>query len=595
MPVLHKRNLFDIGRWFARGFAPGMAAALLSACVPLPQAPGTLPPPRPAPVQPGQLDSVAVGQSGIVSAADPRAAQAGAQILRIGGSATDAAIATMLALTVVEPQSSGIGGGGFLVAADAGGNVETIDGRETAPMAAGPQWFYRDGKPLPFAQAVPGGLSVGVPGNLRLAAQAHNAKGRVSWRVLFRPAIALARDGFAITPRLHKALSDWEVARLDVASRQMFFTAQGQPLPVGTVVRNPALAQTLEQLAARGADSFYVGPNAQAIARKVGTSAVNPAPLTTGDIAAYDAKPRPPVCGSYRAYRICGMGPPSSGGIAVFAVLKQLERFDLAALGPDSPVAWHLIAESQRLAYADRERYLADPDYVPVPVAGLMDAAYLARRGSAISAERTMAKVAPGLPQGALAFADPVPQDEHGTSHFVVADRWGAVVSYTSTIEAGFGSGLMVGGYFLNNELTDFNLEPDKDGVPTANRVEGGKRPRSSMAPTLVYGPDGKLVLAIGAAGGATIPMQVAKALIGVIDWRLPVQQAIALPVIFAQGDTVFVEAGSRLETMIPALKALGHKVEVRQSNYKANAIQRVGNRWQGAADPRSEGAASAQ
>lgn len=578
-----------------RSLIPILAASLLAACVPPPQGPGELAPPRPAALAPGRLDSVAVGQKGLVSAADPRAADAGAQILRQGGSATDAAIATMLALTVVEPQSSGIGGGGFLVLDDGTGAVETIDGRETAPMAANGQWFYKDGKPLPFNEAVPGGRSVGVPGNLRLAARAHADHGKLAWRALFRPAIELARNGFRITPRLHDALGTWSVAPLDAASRALFFGADGKPLPVGTLVRNPALADTMEALAARGADSFYVGLNAQAIATKVGTSPVNPAPMTTGDIASYDAKERAAVCGAYRGWRICGMGPPSSGTIAVYAVLKQLEGFDLAALGPGSPTSWHLIAESQRLAYADRARYLGDPDYVNVPVAGLMDPAYLASRGKLISADRTMSGVTAGMPAGALAYADPQPQDEHGTSHFVVVDRWGSAVSYTSTIEAGFGSGLMVGGYYLNNELTDFDFVPELDGKPVANRVEGGKRPRSSMAPLLVYAPDGKLTLLVGAAGGATIPMQVAKALIGVIDWKLPAQQAIALPVIFAPGDVVFVEKSSALEAMIPGLVALGHKVQLRDPSFKANAIERVGNRWQGAADPRSEGAAVAE
>jgi gamma-glutamyltranspeptidase/glutathione hydrolase len=578
-----------------RVLLPVLAAALLAGCVPPPQGPGQLLPVTTTPPVPGRLDSVGVGERGLVSAADPRAADAGAQMLRLGGSATDAAIATMLALTVVEPQSSGIGGGGFFLLGNPDGSIETIDGRETAPMAAGGQWFYKDGQPLTVRQAVPGGRSVGVPGNLRLAAEAHGAHGKLAWRTLFRPAIRLARDGFVITPRLNRALAQWPAAALDPASRALFFGADGKPLPVGTLIRNPALADTLERIAARGADSFYVGPDAQAIAAKVGTSPVNPAPMTTGDIAAYEAKERPPLCGTYRGYRICGMGPPSSGQTSVYAVLKQLERFDLAALGPDSPVSWHLIAESQRLAYADRARYLGDPDYVDVPLAGLMDETYLAARGALISVERTMPSVAAGNPAGAPAFADAQPAEENGTSHFAVVDRLGSSVSYTSTVEAGFGSGLMVGGYYLNNELTDFDFVPEIDGRPVANRVEGGKRPRSSMAPTLVYAPDGQLVLVIGAAGGSTIPMQVAKALIGVIDWKLSAQTAIALPVIFASGDTIYVEPGSALEGMIPALVGLGHKVEARAANYKANAIQRSGNRWQGAADPRSEGAAIAE
>jgi len=546
----------------------------------------------------GRLDSAPVGEAGLVSAADPRAAAAGAAILRQGGSATDAAIATMLALTVVEPQSSGIGGGGFFVRADPQGRVETIDGRETAPMAAGPQWFFVDGKPLSIGQAIPGGRSVGVPGNIRLAAEAHAASGKLPWRALFIPAITLARDGFAITPRFHDMLDRHRrMAALDPDGRALFYDAKGEPFAVGTVVRNPGLAQTLENLAERGADSFYVGPAAQAVAAEVQTAPRNPAPMTPGDLAAYDAKPREPVCGEYRGHRICGMGPPSSGATTVFAILKQLERFDLGALGKDSPVAWHLIAESQRLAYADRELYLADPDFVPVPVAGLIDPTYLAQRSALISSDRTLAKVEPGKPAGAptglgLGLA-PV---EHGTSHFVAVDRWGNVVSYTSTIESVFGSGLVVGGYYLNNELTDLSIVPVRDGKPVANRVEGGKRPRSSMAPTLVFGPDGQLKAALGAAGGATIIVQVAKAIVGMIDWGLPAQQAIALPTLFSPEDTVYVEQGTALEAMIPALKALGHRdVQAREPGFKANAIERAGDRWLGAADPRSEGAAIAE
>jgi len=577
------------------GLVPLAPALLASACVPPPNA--AVAPPPASPVG-AAAQGVVLDSPGLVSAADPRAAEAGAQMLRLGGSATDAAIATMLALTVVEPQSSGIGGGGFLVLGDAAGHVETIDGRETAPKAATPQWFYVDGKPLPYGEAIPGGRSVGVPGNLRLAAMAHNGKGKLSWRTLFQPAIRLAREGFAITPRLNSILAAASrTGALDPDARALYYAADGKPLPVGTLVRNPALAATLETIAARGADSFYTGDNATMIASKVGTAPRNPAPLTTADLAAYRAIGRPAVCGEYRAYRICGMGPPSSGATTVFAILKQLERFDLKALGPVSPVAWHLIAESQRLAYADRDQYLADSDFVSVPVAGLTDPAYLAGRSALISEGSTLPSVQPGTPPGAtLAFAAAPRQDEQGTTHFVAVDRWGNATSYTSTIEGPFGSGLMVGGYYLNNELTDFNIVPDRDGKPIANRVEGGKRPRSSMAPTLIYGPDGKLRLAIGAAGGVTIPAQVAKAIIGVLDWNLSAREAIALPVIFAPGgDMVFVEKGTSLEAMTPALQQLGHgQVIARSPSFKANAIERAGDRWRGAADPRSEGAAIA-
>ncbi|NKJ42498.1 gamma-glutamyltransferase [Novosphingobium sp. SG720] len=572
----------------------------LGACQTMPgaaSAPASVPPQASA-LAPGRLDGADVGRQGLVSAADARAADAGAQMLRQGGSATDAALATMLALTVVEPQSSGIGGGGFLVMADAAGQVDTVDGREKAPAAATPQWFFKDGQPMAFPQARPGGRSVGVPGSLRLAALAHAEHGKLAWRMLFAPAIKLARDGFAITPRLYRALSDSpEIAGLDPAGRALFYGADGRPLPVGTVVRNPALADTLEALAARGADWFYSGANAQAIATKVGTAPVNPAPLTTADLAAFKAVPRPAVCGKYRQYRICSMGPPSSGATTVLATLGQLERFDLTALGPDSPVAWHLLAESERLAYADRDQYLADPDFVSVPVAGLTDPAYLAQRSQLISAQTALPRVTAGVPAGVkTALAPARAQPEFGTSHFVTVDRWGNVASYTSTVESAFGSGLMANGYFLNNELTDFNLDPMHDGQPTANRVEGGKRPRSSMSPTVVYGPDGQVRLVVGAAGGATIPAQVIRALIGVLDWHLTAQQALALPVLFAPGERVCVEQGSRLETMIPTLVAMGHaQAQACKMPLKANAIERVGNRWLGAADPRSEGAAIAQ
>jgi gamma-glutamyltranspeptidase/glutathione hydrolase len=532
---------------------------------------------------------------GMVSSADPRASQAGAEMLRRGGTAADAAFATLLALNVVEPQSSGIGGGGYLVYADRGGAPVTYDGRETAPMAATGNWFFKDGRPMAFPDAQPGGKSVGVPGNVRLMALAHRDHGKLLWAALFQPAIRLARDGFAITPRLHDSLDHYRATgALSAQARALFYAPDGNALPVGTVVKNPAFAAFLERLAARGPDSFYVGPNAQAIATAVDTAAHNPSRMTGGDIASYDAKPRAPVCGTYRGYRICGMGPSSSGATTVFAILKQLERFDLAQLGQRSPTSWHLIAESMRLAYADRDRYLADPDFVRVPVAGLTDPAYLASRSALISPDRTLATVTAGIPPGANVAAPGLEPAERGTSHFVAVDRWGDVASETSTIESSFGSGLMVNGYYLNNELTDFSFVPDLNGVPVANRVEGGKRPRSSMAPTIVYGPDGHVRLAVGAAGGSTIPAQVAKVIIGVIDWRLTAQQALALPMLFAPGDTVFLERDTELAAMAPKLQALGHTRIgfAPASTYKANAIEWLNGRWVGAADPRSEGVA---
>ncbi len=534
---------------------------------------------------------------GMVSAADPRAAAAGIEMLRMGGSATDAALAVMLALNVVEPQSSGIGGGGFLLYGDAKGAVETIDGREYAPAAADGQWFMAEGRPIPFPQVVPGGKSVGVPGALALAARAHARHGKLTWARLFRPAIRLAQGGFLITPRLNTMLARVKrTGTFDAEARALYYDGAGAPLAVGTRVRNPALAAILTRVAKEGPRAFYTGANAAAIVREVSTAPASPAPMTLADVNAYDAKLREPLCGTYRGWRVCGMGPPSSGATTVFAILKQLERFDLTALGPNSPTAWHLIAESMRLAYADRERWLGDADFVPVPATGLMDPAYLAARSALIDPAHTLALVSAGTPPGAqkLARADGPMVEEQGTTHFVAVDRNGAAVSYTNTIEGPFGSGLMVNGYFLNNELTDFNFAPEPGGKPAANAVGPHKRPRSSMAPTLVHGAEGRLRLAVGAAGGTTIPAQVAKAIIGVLDWNLPVDEAIALPVLYAPGDTVFVEKGSAHEAMIPALIALGHKVAAREASYKANAIERADGHWRGAADPRSEGSAAA-
>ncbi len=537
--------------------------------------------------------------AGMVSAADPRAAEAGAEILRQGGSATDAALATLLALTVVEPQSSGIGGGGFLVVDDGTGRLETIDGREKAPAAATPEWFFVNGQPLGYAQAVPGGRSVGVPGNVALMAKAHAKHGKVAWSALFQPAIRLARDGWAQTPRNVDFLNhSRETGALSREARMIYYGADGSALPAGTAIKNPALAAFLERLAGQGAEAFYDGENAKAIVAAVSTAPRNPAPMTRADVAAYEAKSRAPVCTFYRKHQICGMGPPSSGATTVQGVLGLLERFDLKGLGKDSPVAWHLIAEAQRLTYADRERYLADPDFVSVPVTGLLAPDYLAARAQLIALDRTMPAVAPGNPAGVkTALADGLQVAEQGTSHFVAVDRWGSVATLTSTIESSFGSGLMVNGYYLNNELTDLSLIPARDGVMVANRVEGGKRPRSSMAPTLVYAPDGTLRLAVGAAGGTTIPAQVLKAIIAVIDWDLSAKDALALPVIFAPGgNTVYVEKGTSHEAMVAALKALGHAdVRLRGASFKANAIEVVGGKLRGGVDPRSDGAAVSQ
>jgi gamma-glutamyltranspeptidase/glutathione hydrolase len=541
--------------------------------------------------KPARAEAPARAAPGMVSAADPRAAAAGVEMLRRGGSATDAAIATMLALNVVEPQSAGIGGGAFFVRHDARtGATTTIDGREAAPKAADPRWFYRpDGTPLPHREAVPGGRSVGVPGTLRAMAMAHRSGGRLPWAALFQPAIRLARDGWSLSPRFATMLPRY-VGLLDAGAAKVFLDPNGKALPAGTHVRNPEQAALFERIARSGPDAFYTGAQGRKLVATVNGAARNPSKMTLADLTAYRAKPRPPVCGTYRVYKVCSMGPPSSGGLTVLTILKQLERFDMAALGPRSPVAWHLFAESSRLAWADRDLYMGDPDFVRVPVAGLLDPAYLASRSALISPNRTMERVSAGTPRGAPARMRAPPGEQAGTTSLTVADRHGNIAQVTTTIESVFGSGLSVDGTMLNNELTDFDTVPEKDGFLVANRVEGGKRPRSSMAPTIVYGPDGKVRIALGAAGGPTIISQIAKALIGVLDWKMSAQDSIAMGLLFSPGDTAVLEKGTALEALAPALRALGHKVQVAPLGLKANAVERVNGRWVGAADPRSEG-----
>ncbi|MCB2047203.1 MAG: gamma-glutamyltransferase [Novosphingobium sp.] len=566
-----------------RAFTTALLSLSLAACATLPAPQSTA---APTPTR---------FEAGMVSAADPRAAEAGAEILRKGGSATDAAIATMLALTVVEPQSSGIGGGGFYVRGNADGMVDTIDGRETAPALAKPDWFLdSDGKPLPFREAVASGLSIGVPGNVALAAEAHRRHGKLAWRDLFAPAIRLARQGWILSERGRDfLLRNKATGMRDKAAAALFYDAGGEPLPVGTKLTNPVLAETLERIAERGSQAFYNGQDGADLAIAVARDTPRKATMTEADVMNYKARYRKPVCGTYRAYKVCGMGPPSSGATTVLSILGMMERFDLSQMSASSPTFWHLFAEAQRLAYADRERFLADPDFVSVPVPQLIDRDYLAHRSGLIRADKTAETVEPGL--------DLIPPDgdeppENGTSHFAVVDRDGNAVSYTSTIEGPFGSGLMHDGFFLNNELTDFSFVPEKDGLPVANRVEGGKRPRSSMAPSLVYGPDGKLVLAVGAAGGGTIPVQVTKSIIAFIDWKLPIAEAIAVPVLYSPDDTVIVEKGSALEALIPGLKALGHARVVAYSlPLKTNAVAVTSQGLIGAGDPRSEGVAVSQ
>ena len=530
---------------------------------------------------------------GVVSAAHPLAAEAGRQILRQGGSAADAELAMMLALTVVEPQSSGIGGGGFFLYQPAKGKLVSIDGRETAPKAATPRRFLdASGKPIGRFQAIPGGLSAGVPGNIALMALAHKRFGKLPWRALFQPAIKLAEDGYPVSAPMARGMGFVSQVWKDFPAIAALYAPGGKPLAAGQMVKNPALALTLRRIAAIGPDAFYKGENAQAIVSTVNGAKRNPADMTLADLAGYQAKERPPICGSYRGYKLCGMGPPSSGAVTVLQILGMLERFDLKAMGPNDPKAWHLIAEAMQLAYADRELYLGDPDFVAMPLKGLTDKAYLAQRSALIDPAKARGSYEAGTPPGAAPRSPGVSSEVKGTTHFVAVDREGNVATMTSTVEGPFGSQLVTGGYVLNNELTDFTFAPEKNGAPVANRVEGGKRPLSSMSPTIVYDAAGKPVFTVGAAGGKTIIMQVAKALIAHLDWGMSARDSIALGLVYFGDNGIILERGTALEPMKPALEALGHRVTIAELGLKANAAERTAGGWVGAADPRSVGEA---
>ncbi|WP_326913469.1 gamma-glutamyltransferase [Sphingopyxis chilensis] len=540
------------------------------------------------------LPSLAAAQ-GVTSSADPRATEAGREILHQGGTAADAAVAMVAVLTLVEPQSSGIGGGGFMLHHNAqDGSISTIDGREMAPAAAKPGRFLGpDGTPRGYMDVIPGGLSVGVPGNMRLMEMAHRKWGKLEWKALFQPAIKLAEEGFLVTPALNNWLVQFEPMWKDFPDARAIYYVDGKPAPVGTRLKNPAYAAILRDIAARGPEAFYSGANAKAIADAVAKAPRNATQLTAKDLAAYTAKERPAVCTSYRVYKVCGMGPPSSGATTVFGILGLVEGWDMKAMGKDNPMSWHLLAEAMQLSYADRAAYLGDADFVDVPVKGLLDKAYLDQRRQLISPYGAAGRYEPGTPPGAKPRAAAPAIPEQGTTHFVTVDAAGNVVSMTSTVESIFGSQLIANGYFLNNELTDFDLAPMKDGVPTANRVEAGKRPLSSMSPTIVYGPDGKLVLAVGSAGGKRIIMHVTKVLIGVLDWGLDAKSAMELPNLFFGKDGVLIENDAAGQAIAAKMKPFGYSFTATGLGSKLNAVERTAAGYRGAADPRGPGSSS--
>lgn len=537
----------------------------------------------------------------MVAAAHPLAADAGYEMLKAGGSAIDAGIAVQMVLTLVEPQSSGIGGGVFIVHHD-GKQVQTIDGRETAPAAATPDLFMQDGRPLGFIDAVVGGRSVGVPGTLRALELAHRQHGKLPWKQLFQPAIRLAEEGFAISPRLADFLRDAGIAaslKRDADAQAYFYAADGSPRAAGTVLRNPALAALLRDVAERGPVAMHEGPVARNLVAKVRGHAGNAGAITEADVAGYHAKLREPLCFDHLAWRVCGMAPPSSGTLALAQVLGMLSKHDLAALPPSgqalNPRAVHLLTEAYRLAYADRDRYVADPDFVDLPggdARALLNPVYLAQRASLIG-ERSMGTAAPGVPLPLLAgLADDRSPELPSTSHVSVVDGRGNALSMTMTIEHVFGSRLMVHGFMLNNELTDFSFLPSVNGVPVANRVQGGKRPRSSMTPLLVFDrASGELLMSVGSPGGAYIISFVGKVLVGVLDWKLPVQAAMALPNFGSRNGPTELESTPETLALADALRALGHEVRLMRLGSGLNGVQRTPQGWIGGTDPRGEGA----
>jgi gamma-glutamyltranspeptidase/glutathione hydrolase len=552
-----------------------------------------------------QAAEPARAETQLVVSANPHASEAGRRILRAGGGAVDAAIAVQLVLTLVEPQSSGIGGGAFMLVYEAPedgavGAITAYEGRETAPAAATPDMFLgANGRPESFANVGVGGLAVGVPGALRMLELAHREHGRLPWADLFVPAIELADHGFEISPRLFGLLNGFKRFARGDDFRSYFYDASGEPHPVGYLLKNPAYAESLRALAAAGgAEPMHTGPLAAAIAAEVRDNNVRAGRMTPEDLASYEARVSQPLCTPYREWRVCGPQLPSSGGVTtqqVLGILAQLKLPDIAA----HPVpAIHLFAEANRLAFADRNLYLGDPQFVAAPVPQLLDAGYLRARAALIDPAKAMTTVAPGepLPRAAWNYAAGRASERPSTSHFSIVDRFGGGVAMTTSVQGAFGSQLMVGGFILNNQLTDFDYVPVVDGRPVANRVEGGKRPLSSMAPTMLLDERGRLRLTIGSPGGTRIIGFVAQSVVGIVDWQLDVQQAVAAPHFLAEDGPIEIEEGTALAGHEQALEALGHNVAVTGMNSGLHAIAieytRRGRVLFGGVDPRREGAA---
>jgi gamma-glutamyltranspeptidase / glutathione hydrolase len=538
----------------------------------------------------------------LVVSANPYASDAGARILREGGSAVDAAIAVQLVLTLVEPQSSGVGGGAFMLvyspAGKRGPAIVAYEGRETAPAAATPDMFISNGRAESFGAVGVGGLAVGVPGAMRMLERAHRDHGRLPWAKLFDPAIEIAERGFEVSPRLFQLLNGFKRFARGDDFRRYFYEPNGDPHPVGFTLKNPEYAATLRELAAKGAEPLYTGDLAAEIAAKVQNNNVRAGRLTADDLAKYRAHVGEPLCSAYRVFRVCGPQLPSSGGVTTQEVLGILGAFDLASLRDDRAQAIHLFIEANRLAFADRALFLGDPDFVHAPVAELLAPAYLRERSALIDPKKALLSVTAGapLPLAAWEFAPGTPSERPSTSHFSIVDRFGAAVGMTTSVQGAFGSQLMVGGFILNNQLTDFDYVPEVGGKPVANRIEGGKRPLSSMAPTMVQDAQGRLRLVVGSPGGTRIIGFVAQSVVGYLDWQMSAQQAVAAPHYLAEGGPVELEDDTDVVAERSALEGLGHTVALRDLNSGLHAIAieytRRGRVLSAGVDPRREGAA---
>ncbi len=539
------------------------------------------------------------GKEWMIASANPYASEAGAEMLRKGGNAIDAMVATQLVLGLVEPQSSGIGGGAFLVYWDAKKKaLTTFDGRETAPLEVTPQLFQDDkGQPLKFYDAVVGGRSVGTPGTIKLMWDTHQKLGKLDWKTLFEPAIKLAKDGFTVSPRLATLVkNDQEYLQRSPAAKAYFFNQDGSPITAGQDLKNPDYAKTLQAISDNGAVAFYQGDIAKRIVNTVRNETANPGVLNLIDFTAYQVKEREPVCAPYRQYSICGMGPPSSGALTLGQILGMLSHYPLSSMGKDDVQSWKLLGDASRLAFADRGKHMADSDYVPMPTQGLLDNDYLEKRAELLKGKEALTETPAGSPPWSHAhnYALDEAIELPSTSHFSIVDKDRNVVSITTTIENGFGSRLMVGGFLLNNELTDFSFRSQVDGVPIANRIEPGKRPRSSMAPTIVM-ENNKPYMAIGSPGGSQIIGYVAKTLVAHLDWGLNLQQAIDLPNMNNRFGAFEIEKDTAAEAWGPKLEKLGFTIQVKELNSGVQAIKLQGDSLIGAADPRREGKVIAQ